>query len=176
MRSQYEDGEVIEYRTVVDEGKPEGGWVAFRYTKDGILVDRPPSEDGECLSMRQETQPMEVTVPLNPLAEALGRLLPLAEKWLEKQVGQVEMAPKASAEDFSPLVKEWYTPEEVADLFLLHVQTVMRWCREGKLNAEKVGGNEANGKGGRYRIPREAINAYLHRQRLIHGQRRRSAK
>ena len=102
----------------------------------------------------------------NTLTDILGRLVTVAEKWFEKQVGEKEV----------PETERMLTPKEASVLLNLHVQTVMAWCREGKLHAEKVGGNEANGKGGRYRIPREAINAYLHRQRLIHGQRRRNAK
>jgi len=136
------------------------------------------AEPGSDSFSREETQPMEMTAPANPLAEILGRLmplLPLAERWLEKQVGE-QAGPKAESEDSSPLVKEWYTPEEASVLLRLHVQTVMKWCREGKIEASKAGGNERNGRGGKWLIPRESINAYLHRQRAIHGQRWRNAK
>ena len=108
------------------------------------------AEPGSDSFSREETQPMEMTAPANPLAEILGRLmplLPLAERWLEKQVGE-QAGPKAESEDSSPLVKEWYTPEEASVLLRLHVQTVMKWCREGKIEASKAGGNERNGRGG----------------------------
>lgn len=121
---------------------------------------------------------MEMTAPVNPMTEILGRLkslLPLAERWLEKQVGE-EAGAKAESEGSSPLVKEWYTPEEASVLLRLHVQTVMKWCRDGTIEASKAGGNERNGRGGKWLIPRESINAYLHKQRVIHGQRRRNAK
>jgi len=175
MDKQFKVGDVVELQALDEAGTPVGDPLVVRYTAEGKVVDRPRSGSGGSNSFsEEETQPMEMTVPVNPLAEALGRLLPLAEKWLEKQVGQVER--EASAGQPSQPEKEWYTPEEVAALFHLHVQTVMKWCREGKLKAEKIGGNDANGKGGRYLISREAINAYLHEQRVIHGQRRRKAK
>jgi hypothetical protein len=162
MRSQYKDGEVFEYRAVDDEGKPDGGWVAFRYTKDGIQVDRLPSETGECLSMRQETQPMEVTHPLNPLADALCRLLPLAERWLEKQVGNTDTDKPAKG------LSDHLSPKEAAIRMRVHVQTVQGLCRSKRLNAKR--------HCGRYWISPEAIDDFLHEQQTIHGERRRSTK
>lgn len=119
---------------------------------------------------------VEMIAPVNPLAEILGRLLPLlplAERWLEKQIGEGNVLPREEAESHCPPVKEWYTPEEASVLMRLHVQTVMKWCREGKINAPKAGGNEQTGRGGKWLIPRESIDAYLARQRLIHGHRRK---
>ena len=113
---------------------------------------------------------MELTSPVNPLAEILGRLLPLlplAERWLEKQVGEAEVVPEP---------ERMLTPKEASVLLKLHVQTVMAWCREGKLDAVKIGGNKVNGKGGKFLIPREAIDAYIAQQRLIHGSRKGGAK
>ena len=169
MRSQYAVGDVVEWRELDAEGNPIGDPLVVRYTAEGMAIDRPRSKWGESVSAKEESPTMEMMAPVNPLAEAIGRLLPLAEKWLEKQVGQVEA-------ERPPEAKQMLTPKEASPLLNLHVQTVMGWCREGKLDAVKVGGNEVNGKGGKYLIPRKAIDDYLQRQRLIHGQRRRNAK
>ena len=112
---------------------------------------------------------MEMSAPTTSLAEILGRLATVAEKWLEKQVGD-QVAEKASEEP------KWLTPKEASKILRIHWQTVMGWCREGKIDAVKSGGNDHNGMGGKWVIPREAIDAYLNKQRLIHGDRRRSAK
>ena len=112
---------------------------------------------------------MDTTAPMNPLAEILGRLATATERWVESQVASKE-AEKPSG---SP---EYLTPEEVATILRLHVQTVLRWCREGRISASKHGGNKASGKGGKYVIPREAVDAYIAQQTLIHGESRRPAK
>lgn len=36
--------------------------------------------------------------------------------------------------------KEWYSPEDVADLYGVSISTVYRWTSEGRLPAYKVGG------------------------------------
>jgi excisionase family DNA binding protein len=130
---------------------------------------RPPCADRESYCAKENPM-MELTSPVNPLAEILGRLLPLlplAERWLEKQVGEAEVVPEP---------ERMLTPKEASVLLKLHVQTVMAWCREGKLDAVKIGGNKVNGKGGKFLIPREAIDAYIAQQRLIHGSRKGGAK
>lgn len=169
MKRQFKDGDGVEWRALNEKGEPTGNSLFDRQTADGMAVDRLRAKSGGSLLRKEETPPMEMIAPVNPLAEMLCRLLPLAEKWLEKQVGQVEAERPAEA-------KQMLTPKEASPLLNLHVQTVMAWCREGKLDAVKIGGNEANGRGGRYLIPREAIENYLHKQRVIHGERRRSAK
>ena len=103
------------------------------------------------------------------MAVILARMLPLAEKWLEKQVGGEE----AEKPSDNP---KYLTSEESAPILRVSVYTVQKWCREGTIDATKVGGNDFNGKGGKYLIPREAVDAYLIKKRLIHGDKRRSAK
>lgn len=169
MATQYKVGDVVEWRELDEAGKPVGEPLVARYTADGMVFDRLRSQSRESFSISQENPLMETTVPMNPLAEMFGRLLPLAEKWLEKQVGEVE-AEKPTGDP------KFLTPEEASIMLHLHVQTVMKMCREGKIDAVKNGGNAHNGMGGKWLIPREAIDGYLHKQRVIHGQRRRPAK
>jgi len=152
---------------------PTGEWKSIDF--EAAKTGRPREAEAGSHSSKEEQRPMEMTAPANALAEILGRLLPLAEKWLEKQVGE-EAGPKAEAESSRLPVKELYSPEEASVLLGLHVQTVMKWCREGEIDASKAGGNKQNGRGGKWLIHREAIDAYLAKQRLIHGQRRRRAK
>lgn len=45
-----------------------------------------------------------------------------------------------------------YSPQQVADLLGLHVRTIRRYVREGRLDAVRLGN--------RYRIPHEALEAY----------------
>jgi len=101
----------------------------------------------------------------NPLIEILGRLATVAEMWLKAQVDNLE--PKELATD-----ERMLTPQEAAIRMHLNVQTVMTWCREGKLEATKIGGNKTNGKGGKWLIPREAVDAHLRKRHLIHGDKR----
>lgn len=150
-----------------DESVGVGQWKAIDFPAPERI--RPPAADrgSHCA---EENPIMELTSPVNPLADVLGHLLPLvplAKRWLEKQVGEAEVVPEPA---------RMLTPKEASVLLNLHVQTVMAWCREGKLDAVKIGGNEVNGKGGRYLIPREAIDAYLAKQRLIHGSRKGGVK
>ena len=85
---------------------------------------RPPFADrgSHCA---EENPIMELTSPVNPLADVLGHLLPLvplAKRWLEKQVGEAGVVPEP---------ERMLTPKEASVLLNLHVQTVMAWCREG---------------------------------------------
>jgi len=96
---------------------------------------------------------MEMTAPANALAEILGRLLPLAEKWLEKQIGEES--------DRSGADERMLTPMEASDRMHLNVQTVMKWCREGRLEAAKVGR--------KWLIPRESVDSYIRNYQVING-------
>ena len=53
--------------------------------------------------------------------------------------------------------KKFYTPQEVADLLQLRVQTVYDYVRQGKLSAVRLGN--------RYRIARTDLGTFLDRQR-----------
>lgn len=150
-----------------DESVGVGQWKAIDFPASERV--RPPFTDrgSHCA---EENPMMELTSPMNPMAEILGHLLPLvplAKRWLEKQVGDVKAVSAPGP---------FLTPEEASVLLHLHVQTVTAWCREGRLDAVKVGGNKVNGKGGKFLIRREAIDAYIAQQRLIHGSRKGGAK
>lgn len=107
---------------------------------------------------------MEMTAPVNPLAEILGRLLPLlplAERWLEKQVGE-QAGPKAEAEDSSPAVKEWYSPVEASVEINRTPNHVRELCRKkifGKRDA-----------GGRWVINRKELEAFRLGRIKVHGE------
>lgn len=58
-------------------------------------------------------------------------------------------------------IQRMLTPHEASKVMKLHVQTVMTWCREGRLTASKVGR--------KWLISREAIEEHLRRHQLIHG-------
>ena len=47
--------------------------------------------------------------------------------------------PKERIVEAEALKDEYYTPQEVADLFKLHYNTIRRMIREGELPAEKIG-------------------------------------
>jgi excisionase family DNA binding protein len=135
-------------RVAIDEWK--------RVDFEAAATGRPRSAEAGSFS-REETRPMEMLAPMNPLAEILDRLLPLlplAERWLEKQVGKAE-ADGAGADE------RMLTPLEASDRMHLNVQTVMKWCREGRLEAAKVGR--------KWLIPRESVDAYIHKYQVING-------
>jgi len=50
--------------------------------------------------------------------------------------------------------KDYYTPQEVAEMFHYHVRYIQKLIRDGKLRAFKLPG------GRRYAIPRDAIESF----------------
>ena len=97
-------------------------------------------------------------------AEALERIAEVVER----------LGPKEEVKE-EP-IQRTLTPQEASKILRLHVQTVMDWCRTGKLKGIKIGGNETNGRGGKWLIPRDEIDAYLRRDRLIKGPRQEDRK
>ena len=169
MKEQrFKDGEVVEWRALDAQGDPVGDWVEFSRTNGSWQPGRPPAESTGSVPCGEEIKPMEATRPLDPL-EFISRLLPLAERWLKAQVDNIEAKERANDE-------RMLTPEEAGIRMHLNVQTVMTWCREGKLEAYKIGGNKTNGRGGKWLIPREAVDAHLKGRHLIHGDKRGPAK
>lgn len=161
-------GEVVEIHGLDKDGNPTGNGITLRKTTGGLVTDRLRPDTGVSLS-GEERPMMDTIAPMNPLAEILGRLATVAEKWLESQVSNEEAAKPASG-------PEYLTSEEVAEILRVHVQTVLKLCREGTIHAPKVCGHKVNGKGGKYLIPRESVDAYIAKRTLIHGEKRRAAK
>jgi len=130
---------------------PTGEWKSIDF--EAAKTGRPREAEAGSSSSKEEQRPMEMTAPANALAEILGRLLPLAEKWLEKQIG--EEVDRSGADE------RMLTPMEASDRMHLNVQTVMKWCREGRLEAAKVGR--------KWLIPRESVDSYIRNYQVING-------
>ena len=108
-------------------------------------------------------------IAMNQIHDPWGRLATVAERYMDF----LEREARANEAEKDQHDERMLTPLKASKILHLHVQTVMKMCKEGKLDAAKICGNEVNGKGGKYVIPREAIDAYLQRQRLIYGERRK---
>jgi excisionase family DNA binding protein len=127
--------------------------------------NRPACPSEASLSRKETTQMIAVPEEtVSRIADFLERIAEYVERLGPKE--EIKEEPNQR-----PL-----TPEEASKILRIHVQTVTAWCREGKIRAFKNGGNEANGKGGKWLIPREEIDAYLHRQQVIHGKTKGGAK
>ena len=129
---------------------------------------QPPSAEVGSLSA-EENRDM---ITANRIQDPLDRLATVAERYMN----YLEREARASEAEKEHHDERMLTPLEASKILRVHVQTVMTWCREGKLDAVKIGGNKVNGKGGKFLIPREAIDAYIAQQRLIHGSRKGCAK
>lgn len=53
------------------------------------------------------------------------------------------------------------SPTEAAQMMRVHVQTVMKWCREERIEATKIGN--------KWLIPQESVDAYMRKCRLLNG-------
>ncbi len=53
------------------------------------------------------------------------------------------------------------SPTEAAQRMRVHVQTVMKWCREERIEATKIGN--------KWLIPQESVDAYMRKCRLLDG-------
>ena len=58
------------------------------------------------------------------------------------------------------------TPQQVAQRLRVHVQTVMKWCRQGDKASCPLSASKLAGK---WLIPKEAVDAALRRAQVIHG-------
>jgi excisionase family DNA binding protein len=110
-------------------------------------------------------------ITANRIQDPLDRLATVAERYMDFLE---RMSCKGEQE--KPQSPKYLTPAEVAEILRVHVQTVMEWCRDGKLEAFKSGGHPINGKGGKWVIPHESVDHYLRRHQLIHGRAAGGAK
>jgi excisionase family DNA binding protein len=123
---------------------------------------RPSRIDQESSSSEKEN-PQMIAVPeetFSRFADVLERIAEVVERLGPKE--EIKEEPN----------QRTLTPQEAAKILRLNVQTVLEWCRTGKLKGIKIGGNEINGRGGKWLIPRDEIDAYLRRDRLIKGPRK----
>ena len=92
-------------------------------------------------------------VSLDPQAEPLERIANGLDRLIEA------LMPKASPEA-APSIR-MFTTQEASKAMRLNSETVVKWCREGKLAGTKVGR--------KWLVPSEAIDAYLRRQEMVYG-------
>ncbi len=103
-------------------------------------------------------------ITANRFQDPWDRIATVAERLMEFVERQL-----CKGEQERPQSPKYLTPAEAAEILRVHVQTVMEWCRDGKLEAFKSGGHPINGKGGKWVIPYESVDHYLRRHQLIHG-------
>ncbi len=128
---------------------------------------RRPSDPAPAFISGKE-DPRMIAIPaesFDRFTDALERIAEIAEKAFG---GKEEVKEEAA--------KRLLNPEEASKIMHLNVQTVTAWCRAGKIKGIKVGGNETNGKGGKWLIAREEIDHYLHRHQMIYGTKKGGAK
>lgn len=95
-----------------------------------------------------------------PSAQISGSIFE-SEPWSRLANRLCEFLDKAMKDQEPSEDKEYLTPNEVAKILRKNVQTVMKWCRTGEIDASKVNNN--------WVIPRAAVERFLNRNRLING-------
>lgn len=119
---------------------------------------RPPGIGAESSSSEMETPEM-IAVPaesFSRFAEALERIAQVVER----------LGPKEEVKE-EP-IQRMLTPREASKAMHLHVQTVMDWCREGKIRATKLGR--------KWLISKEEVGRQLHRYEIVNGKKKGGAK
>jgi len=91
-------------------------------------------------------------IAINQEMEPFERIALGIERLIEVLVPQ-EAPSSPAIERLSPLA--------AAKQMRLNEQTVMKWCREGRLVASKLGG--------KWLIPQESVDAYIRTCEVIHG-------
>lgn len=132
-----------------------------------VIGDRPPVDARGSLSIQEKTM-----IAMNQIHDPWARLATVAERYMDF----LEREATANESEKGQQDERMLTPREASKILRLNAQTVMEWCRTGKLKGIKIGGTKINGKGGKWLIPREEIDAYLRRDRLINGPRNGGAK
>ena len=115
-----------------------------------VIKKNRPSSLGRESSFEKEDSMIAINQEMEPFERiALG-----IERLIEVLVPQE--APS------SPAVKR-LSPLAAAKQMRLNEQTVMKWCREGRLVASKLGG--------KWLIPQESVDAFIRKCEVIHGRR-----
>lgn len=84
-----------------------------------------------------------------------------SEPWCRLANRLCEFLDKMAKGQESKPEKAYLSPAEAAKILRMNVQSVMGWCREGKLSASKVAG--------KWLIPTAEVDRVLQRKRLING-------
>lgn len=115
------------------------------------MIRRPPKSDQSSFYDEQKENPM---IAVNQEMKPFERIALGIERLIEVLVPK-EATSSPAVERLSPLA--------AAKQMRLNEQTVMKWCREGRLVASKVGGQ--------WIIPQESVDAYIRKCEVIHGRR-----
>jgi len=119
-----------------------------RRPQDSYPLSSDAEEDHNVIDFNGTMEPFE------RIADGIERLINL--------LVPKEREPASEGKD-----KEFYDPTEAAELLGVRPQSIMKWCRQGKLQGHKIGG------GRDWRIRRDAIERHLRRHQLINGQKGR---
>jgi len=85
-------------------------------------------------------------ITANRIQDPLDRLATVAERYMDF----LEREARASEAEKEQHDERTLTPLEASRILRIHVQTVLTWCGEGKLDAVKIGGNKVNGRAGSF--------------------------
>jgi excisionase family DNA binding protein len=116
-----------------------------------------PSLPATAFNLGKENTPM-IAMPVeswNKVAEAMVLIAEVIKR----------LGPKEEMKE--ELHQRMLTPKEAAKELHLHPQTVMDWCREGRITATKLGG--------KWLIPRGEVDRLLHRYEVINGKKKGGA-
>jgi excisionase family DNA binding protein len=91
---------------------------------------------------------------------SINRLADLVSTWLERALEEKHQ--KVEERQLRML-----TPAEAAKALRLNVQTVMAWCRQGRISASK--------STGKWLIPREEVDRLLRRYEIVNGKKKGGA-
>ena len=94
-------------------------------------------------------------IDVNGTMEPFERIADGIERLIDLLVPKEAVSPTQA----SPML----APAQAAAKMRLHEQTVMRWCRERRLQASKIGG--------KWLIPQESVDAFIRKCEVIHGRR-----
>ena len=91
---------------------------------------------------------------------SINRLADLVSTWLERALEEKHQ--KVEERQLRML-----TPVEAAKVLRLNVQTVMAWCRQGRISASK--------STGKWLVPRDEVDRLLRRYEIVNGKKKGGA-
>jgi len=90
----------------------------------------------------------------HPLTRLANRLVEILDQWAKNKEQEKEAKEP-----------EYLSPAEMAKRLHKNVQTVMEWCRNGEIQATKLGG--------KWLIPKEEVTNRLRRQGIVNGKKKK---